>query len=218
MVESSPRIDLGCRIQIGGAEYRVIHIFDDGATLCKLNTGKLELTYWSLVELFDKIEKQEADVYHDKENVVEEERLSDSGRKDYLYKKEIMQRIVEAYGPDFILLQGRRPSPVIDEIVKEGFLSRITIRRLIVRHLQSGLKSYSLLDGRGLRYNRGTPTYSKRTGRAVATGTGVPLTEEVLKHFDEAIREYKRHNNKDAVETIGTAYLRMIDEHYSGIR
>ena len=212
------RMELGCMIQIGEVDYRVISLFEEGTILCKLNTGKLELSYWTLKKLFSLIEKGEAVIDHDTEHVVDEEQLSDRARKDFLYKKEIMQRIVEVYGPEFIQLQGRGPIPVIDEIVKENILSRSTIRRLIVRYLQSGLKDYSLVDRRAFRRSGEINAYKKRTGRAATTGTGIPLTEEVLRHFDEALQEYKSHNNKDAIETIEVAYLHMLDRHYSEVR
>lgn len=197
-------------ITIEQTQYRVIGYRADLFSLCEMNTKKLtifllysiDLVKW-VIEGTARVEKSNSS------NMV----LPDSEDENYLKKKALMQFIMQEYGPLYEKLCGKAPKTNLKKTMEDLGIQRDAAWRAIRRFLQSGLDMAAIVDGRSLRSGKRPPyKYSKKTGRPTmsALGKGVPLTDEIRAHFDEAIKDFLTGRAK----TKKDAYITMIEKHF----
>lgn len=195
--------------------YRIIYISEKVVVVCKMHTTKLVLLPLSIEEVVDQITDEKL-LYEAKTNcVLDINKLSEKMKQQYERNKEIMKRINDSYAPTYLTLATKDHKPQIQKIAADYEVSKLTVMRLYIRYLQSGMDESSLVDPRAF----GKNTYKeyeykeKRPGRKVEDGysSKVIVTDEIKKQFDEALEQYK----KNRFQTIESAYAWLCQKHYT---
>lgn len=206
---------LGVAFEMDDVKYRIIYIKNNSTILVKLDTNILFLTYYPLDEILYKIDNFSINILKDENFVIDFSKMSDKEKAEYEYKLNIINRINEEYGPEYIGLLGKQSKPLINQILQEekGKLCKATLWSWIRKYLQSGLNYNSLVDIRHHPFPKKKYEYTKKTGRPTKYGDkeGLPLTDEVLHHFADGLAELK----SGRYMTIEKAYNWMIRKYYS---
>ena len=199
-------------IMIKQTEYRVIGYKNGLFSLCEMNIQKLNILLYAANDLISWVQDGSAAIKRATfSNVV---LPNPELEEDFQKKKELLQVVIDEYGPMYIDLCGKAPKSALKkEMQKLNFL-KDTTWRTIRTFLQSGFDDSSLIDGRRLRTGERTPyEHIKKSGRPPKSiaGKGVPLTPEVKAHFDEAAKNLLsgRFTSKKA------AYSDMIRRYYT---
>lgn len=199
-----------------GTKYRVIAIMDEYTIICDMNISKFILINISTNIIIDMLKLGELETIEDCSIVFDVNSLSDNNKKRFYIKKEIMNEVVRVYGPTFKKLCGKEPKPELRSILKKHNFSNATFWRMCTVYFQSGMKDYSLLDSKAFGINKGKSyVYKAKPGMKPEyyANTGVILTPEIIKYFDEALNEYKSGRQK----TIESAYNKMNNLHFTRI-
>ena len=199
-----------------GTKYRVIAIMDEYTIICDMNISKFILINISTNIIIDMLKLGELETIEDCSIVFDVNSLSDNNKKRFYIKKEIMNEVVRVYGPTFKKLCGKEPKPELRSILKKHNFSNATFWRMCTAYFQSGMKDYSLLDSKAFGINKGKSyVYKAKPGMKPEyyANTGVILTPEIIKYFDEALNEYKSGRQK----TIESAYNKMNNLHFTRI-
>lgn len=199
-------------VTIDKTEYRVIGYKAGLFSLCEMNTKKLNILLYSANDLISWVQDGTAMIKMASSTNIVLPNLEI--KEDFQKKKELLQVVIDEYGPMYIDLCGKAPKEVLKkEMQKLNFL-KDTTWRTIRAFLQSGFDYSSLIDGRSLRTGERAPyEHIKKSGRPPKSiaGKGIPLTDEVKAHFEEAAKEFLsgRFTSKKA------AYSDMIRRHYT---
>ena len=192
---------VGMHLQIRNDHYRVIHIASGSVVLCKMYVNFLETCTVSTLFLQSEILNGDAEMIQESEEVFDKDCLKDEYRSDFEYRKDVISRLVNEYGPEFIELQEKTPKNLMDEIINENKLKRRTIQRILIRYIQSGFCESALADQRWL-----------RQGRTENNNKNSQINNKFSKYFDWAIEYYKTHKGKASFQK---AFLMMRYEFFS---
>lgn len=117
--------------------------------------------------------------------------LSKSKAVRFKNKVKLINDLTEKFGPTFLDIMSKDNRCILDNsLEKYGFRER-TCWNVIRKYLQSGLNVNALVDQRN-----GSPNierkYKAKVGKKPSNplGTGIIVTPEVKKHFDEALKNY----------------------------
>ena len=128
--------------------YRIIYVSVNDIVLCEMDTTKFVLVSLSYMQMVELLQEHSFAISEDKGIVFDENRLSESVKTKYIRNRDMMNEVIAAYGPTFLELSGKKPKKQLYEILEKYNYSSSTFWRLCVKFFQSGMKSYSLLDGR----------------------------------------------------------------------
>lgn len=200
---------LGASFELDNKKYRLIYASGNAGILCELDTTKLSLTYYSL----DELENKNIIVLPEENFIIDFDKMSEKELNEYNYRKSIIEQINKEYGPTYMGLLGKQKKQLINDIIDKEHISKSTLWLWIRKYLQSGMNDNSLVDVRYHATPRKFYHYNKKTGRPTKYNvqTGIPLTNEVLMHFDSALNQIKFGREM----TINKAYFWMIRKYYS---
>lgn len=204
---------LGCMLFIDGKYYRFIHATGCFAILCALNTSKLILTYYPLDKIHEMYEDNNNIVIKEEPYVVDYSKMSDKELEEFEKRKNVINKIRDYYGPSYMGLMGKDKKELLITLQEEMKISNVTLWTWIRKYIQSGLNYNSLVDGRYHYKPHKKYKYTKKTGRPTKykTASGLPLTDEVLKHFEEGLEVIKSGRYR----TIKYAYFTIMQKYYS---
>lgn len=178
--------------------YRIIYVSVNDIVLCEMDTTKFVLVSLSYMQMVELLQEHSFAISEDKGIVFDENRLSESVKTKYIRNRDMMNEVIAAYGPMFLELSGKKPKKQLYEILEKYNYSSSTFWRLCVKFFQSGMKSYSLLDGKTWSNVKGKEL--KRTAksgkRSEYVDSGIVVNDEVREHFEDAINNYKKGRNK----------------------
>lgn len=178
--------------------YRIIYVSVNDIVLCEMDTTKFVLVSLSYMQMVELLQEHSFAISEDKGIVFDENRLSESVKTKYIRNRDMMNEVIAAYGPTFLELSGKKPKKQLYEILEKYNYSSSTFWRLCVKFFQSGMKSYSLLDGKTWSNVKGKEL--KRTDksgkRSEYVDSGIVVNDEVREHFEDAINNYKKGRNK----------------------
>ena len=180
-------------------KYRVVAIVKDEITLCEMDITSFSLSIIDVKTLLSLISNGEIHIENDTAIIVDKEKLSVDNRKFFELKKKVMTEVVNAYGPSFIELNGKKPKRKIKEILKKYDFPKSTFWKTCTLFFQSGMQDYSLVDAKQFGLNAGKQyTHTKKAGRPTeySESSGVVLTDEVRTFFEEALKDYKSGRQK----------------------
>lgn len=194
--------------------YRVLCTQHEYVTLCKMDIDKLDIHISSFTQLIEQLQNEEIYKEAPDDAVYDYDLLTDKQKAAYHFKKDILDRVVNAYSLDFLSLMGKETKPVINEILSEGHIGKTALWDNIRKYLQSGFNIYTVINIRNHSYcGYGTYNYSKKPGRPSPHGLsmGIPYSSEVIEHFRTALNEFKKGRNM----TYEKAYRWMLTRYYS---
>ena len=195
--------------------YRVLFVNSEYAVLCTVNITKLDIRTYAVSQLINKLIDESIIKLPTENHVYDYDKLTEKQKKAYDRKKDIMDKISNAFGPDYLSLMSKEPKPVIAEILSEGHIGKTALWDNIRKYLQSGFNIYELINvhSSASHGGYGAYTYKKKPGRHSQDGLnlGIPLTDKVIMHFTEALNQYK----KGRYMTYEKAYLWMLNKYYS---
>ena len=198
-------------------KYRVIALLNDYLVLCRLDTTKFDLVDISKPALIDMLLKEEIIVESASGNsrVFDIDKLSEVQKEKFLLKKSVMQEVLRAYAPDYSGLRGKKPKKELYEILKNHDITKITFWRMCLSYFQNAFDDLSLLDERHFGNGTGKEySHTAKNGRKGEYGAvGIPLTSDVIEHFEEALKAYKTGRHK----SIKSCYDYMNNLYYSKI-
>lgn len=178
--------------------YRIIYVSVNDIVLCEMDTTKFVLVSLSYMQMVELLQEHSFAISEDKGIVFDENRLSESVKTKYIRNRDMMNEVIAAYGPTFLELSGKKPKKQLYEILEKYNYSSSTFWRLCVKFFQSGMKSYSLLDGKTWSNVKGKEL--KRTAksgkRSEYVDSGIVVNDEVREHFEDALNNYKKGRNK----------------------
>lgn len=208
---------VGKIVSNGIGKYRVLHFTNDAFVLCETEISSINVFLYSAKLLFCQIETDEISIVPEESTIIVDiDSLTENEKAKFFFKKEIVDKIVDEYGPLFLDLANKKPKPLIKELVDRYQLEPSTIWRYIRCYLQSGLAPSSLLDNRTFRSKNAFKeqyVYQKKTGRPATGGiqTGILLNHTNYDQFNEAIDQLKKGNMK----SLKAAYRWLIVRNYS---
>ena len=100
-------------------------------------------------------------------------------------------------------------------------MARCSFWRICTQYFQSGLQDYSLVDSRYFGVNTGkTYNYETKTGRPpeYSIASGVIITDEIIKYFEEALRDYKSGRHKSIKDAFDKMLCKNSAERFSNIK
>lgn len=178
--------------------YRIIYVSVNDIVLCEMDITKFVLVSLSYMQMVELLQEHSFAISEDKGIVFDENRLSESVKTKYIRNRDMMNEVIAAYGPTFLELSGKKPKKQLYEIFEKYNYSSSTFWRLCVKFFQSGMKSYSLLDGKTWSNVKGKEL--KRTAksgkRSEYVDSGIVVNDEVREHFEDALNNYKKGRNK----------------------
>lgn len=195
-------------------QYRVVAVVKDEITLCEMNVSYFALSIVQQSTLFSLIMAGEVLLKDGQNIVINKDELSNDARKKFEIKKQMMLDVLNAYGPTFIELNGKKPKRKIKEILNKYNYQKSTFWRTCINYFQSGFQDYSLVDGKQFGNTTGKSLqYSKKTGRPSEyfDKTGVIVDEQILSFFEEALKDYK----SGRIKTVCSAFDKMNLLHFT---
>lgn len=199
----------GTLVKMNGVYLRIINKSPNKITVCRTDVEHFAIYYISHKQVLDASLNQSFEIINETEWVVDESILNDKELEEFYKKKEIVRRISEVYGPDYIELERTTRKKEIDELAAETGFSRRTITRTILHYLQSGFKEYSLVNKCKYRIKakQADKVYSTKTGRGVNNDDSFQLTEETLKQFQDCLIRYQKKKGSLTIRQIYEGYL-----------
>lgn len=202
-------------LEINNKQYRVLGFKGELISLCEINKEQLNVLLFMQNDLLDKLESFEIrKIDLDKYKVFDISALSDYTRNNFLKRKEIVNKVVEIYGPTYEAFSHKTFKPELQKIFEEHKdFTENTIRRYIRMYLQSGFDDSSLIDKRCQIKGKRKTSEMVKYGRKSDSGidTGIPINSDVKTHFDEAIKECM----SGRVTTKKSAFNLMLSKHYT---
>ena len=191
-------------------KFRIIYISDD-VVLCQTETSKLNIITINLNKLVESLENDCFSLIVDTDNtLVNVDSLSEIARKDFEFKKQLVNEISDKYGPKFVSLVGKQSKPELTKIQEKYHITKSSLWRLIRHYLQSGARMSSLLkhQRKNIKY-----IYSFKTGNPGKFGisAGCIISEYDINAFSDALDYYKSGRAK----SYKAAYDYMNNSFYS---
>lgn len=193
--------------------YRVIAITSESIVLCEMDISTFELIEEDKDELLDMLLDEQVVIETEETIVFDIDDLSQSIREKFEIRRSMMQEVVWLYEPSFMGLTGRKARPELKELMKKYSVPRNTFWRVCIQFFQSGMKEVSLVDKMAFGVNKGKDyQFKEKPGKKPQhiENAGVVLTEEVLSHFEEALKEYKSGRHK----SVRKVFARMNYKYY----
>ena len=197
-------------------QYRIVSIYGEFIVLCKLGISRFELIELSKKAFFEMLYSDKIEITADQEDqVYDVELLSDTAKERFYKKRDAFREILDIYGPGYMKLCGRSSKNELYNILDKYNYSIKTFWRDCLKYFQSGLKERVLLDSKLFGLNKGKEyTHTAKTGKKGEYGAvGIPLTSDVIEHFEEALKAYKTGRHK----SIKSCYDYMNNLYYSKI-
>ena len=199
--------------------YRLIYLHNQMVVMCEMDIDKMSLQEYTLSIILDLVSQGRLVVETEDSIVFNADALSETLKEKFEKKRQMMNRVSKEYGPTYLGLMGKKPKPLVKELIKEYNLSLPAFWATCAKYLQSGMQDYSLVDQKAFGINKGKQyDYTTRTGRAAESdSSGVVLTDEIRGYFDEAIADYKKGRQKtfqncfDYMNTRHFMEVKMID-------
>lgn len=195
-------------------KYRVVAIVNDIIIFCEMDINKFVLIEHSLQVVTELIFSGELIVEEENVPIFDETTLSENVRERFCTKRQMMNAVLEAYGPTYLGLSGKKPKLVLREILAKYSMPTTTFWRTCIDYFQSGMSDYSLVDAKAFGVNKGKAyAYTAKPGKKPEyfESTGVILTDEILGYFEEALKEYKDGRQK----TVNSVYDKMNLRHFT---
>lgn len=193
-----------------GEEYRIIYLSSDMAVICFINTSKLILEYRSTVLLLQMLGNGMLSEIQDQEYIIDINLLEETKRNLFLQNKEMMNKVVELYGPTYMELKGKGSKPDIEKLIDVYNISKPIFWKRVRKYLQSGMNDKSLLDQRYFNEGKGL-SYTKKPGRKNKNSKVGKLLEDVeFINFKKYTELYLRNKSM----TIESAYIQLIADCY----
>ena len=196
---------IGMSIKIFGKKYRCLNVTPVYLTLCEMECTRLNIFYPSLNSIQRYLVSGDAEKILENPIILDTRDISEEFRDELEYRRDVINRIVNEYGPDFFDLNGKSPKPLLNEILNEKRISRKPLHRLLLRYLQSGMSDYALVDKRWTRY-------IIKPVQNGANTENVPQKSKMQIHFDWGINYLKEKKGK---ASIYDGYLKLSWEFYS---
>ena len=195
-------------------DYRVLNVSTEGTSIINLNRDTvIDITICGNKELRDLMLSGDVEVVEEPENnkVIDVNILPEHAVPKYLRNKLIIDTINASFAPNYLGLTHKR-KPIFNEVVKRAGLSPLSVRKIIIRYLQSGCKEIGLLHRERPDILKNRSTNFKR-GRVSENPdrNGKNLTDEDREIMDEYMKKYLA--NKLITEK--KCYDDMINEHYT---
>ena len=194
--------------------YRVLNVSSEGVTLINMdNPNRIDISLCGGRELRNLILSGEVEIVEEPEEstIINEEFLSEHVRRNYLRNKLIIDAVNAKYAPDYLGLIRKR-KPVVKEIMERSNLSPRSVRKIIIRYLQSGCKEIGLLR-RERTDNLKDRTTAHKRGRVsdIPERNGKNLTDADRNNLSEYAKKYLAN----PLITKKKCYDDMINEKYS---
>lgn len=196
-----------------GKQYRVVAVINNDITLCEMNTTKFLLSLMNKQTLFALVATGELVIKVEPPIVFNKDDLPEGFQKKFTIRQQIMNEVLKEYGPSYIELNGKKRGRTVKDIMSKYNLARCSFWRICTQYFQSGLQDYSLVDSRYFGANTGkTYNYETKTGRPpeYSIASGIIITDEIIKHFEEALKDYRsgRHKSiKDAFDKMNLLHF-----------
>ena len=192
----------GMCLEIQGKKYRCLNVTPSYLILCEMDCTRLNLTFISPTSAQRYLLNGTGQIIQDFIPVLDIMSIKEKFQNEFYYRRDVMTRIVNHYGPDFLDLNGKKPKPFLEEILSTEKITRKLLHKLLIRYLQSGMADYALVDKRWVRYfNRNNDKDEKPKPKS-----------DMHIHFDWGIDYIKSKKGKASVMD---AYLKMSWEFYS---
>ena len=174
-------------------QYRILCINSkEVITVVEINTKKLNIMYMSLNDINQNLYNDYELYEDDNSKYVDIKKLNQTEAEYYIRKKAFVDKVMSVYGPSYIGLIGKTKKQDFIDAYKSQNIPKTTAWRIITKFLQNGLNYYSLLNDKSSRKNS---NYIKKPGKVGIKHNGIPLTDEVIRQFDEMLAEYKKNRN-----------------------
>ncbi len=193
--------------------YRFITLCHDSMILCEMDTSKFNLLQQSYQNVLGLLYNGTLTVVKDEPIIFEPECLPDKMKEDYWNKQKMMNEVLDAYGPDYLALCGRKQKPELEAILEKYSMSKRVFWHICTRYFQSGMQVYTLADSRAYGHNKGMEyAQKKKSGRRpdYFTQIGIPIEDKAKQYMDEALDYYL----KGRVRTLYDAFTYMNSLHY----
>lgn len=174
--------------------YRVIYISMKLIVLCEMYVTRLVLKDYGYDVILDLLEQKDFSIEEDEGRVFDADKLSVSVREKYERSRAAMNEITAYYGPTFLELSGRKTKEKANEIMQKYGIQKKAFWKMCREYLQSGMKLYSLVDGKAFAVKREKErVYRKKPGKKseYIESIGVVVDDKIKEIFDWAIKEYK---------------------------
>lgn len=231
--ETESRFDTSTKqVQAGGVlmdmrterVWRVLEIKMPTCTLFEI-TNKAKISFYVdlVLELHLALKKGDLVVLREEKRVFDLRSLSPKECEELAEKKKVIEDIEDALKGNWQALAKHGVlKSVIQDACKNSRLSFSTIKRTLVRYLESGCREIALLSVRSKAYDkpkRNNYNYTRRTGRPGDSRSikGIPLGEKEYKILEECRAFWLRHpatTIKDVHDLmIGTYYMYTTDSN-----
>ena len=194
--------------------YRVIYISMKLIVLCEMYVTRLVLKDYGYDVILDLLEQKDFSIEEDEGRVFDADKLSVSVREKYERSRAAMNEITAYYGPTFLELSGRKTKEKANEIMQKYGIQKKAFWKMCREYLQSGMKLYSLVDGKAFAVKREKErVYRKKPGKKseYIESIGVVVDDKIKEIFDWAIKEYKSGRWK----TVQNVYDAMNRKYFS---
>lgn len=194
-------ISIGCIIENTdtNTRYRLIGLNDKDAVMCQMDITKLVFVVISAMQMLELIGNGVIKVQNDNDVIFNINKLSGKVREQFELKRNIMNEVNSLFGPYYTGLMSKKAKPELKDILLKYNYSKASFWRMALKYYQSGMKDYSLVDGKAFGANKGKQyNITTKTGRPTVYGreSGIVITDEIEKYFSEALADYKKGRQK----------------------
>lgn len=194
-------ISIGCIIENTdtNTRYRLIGLNDKDAVMCQMDITKLVFVVISAMQMLELIGNGVIKVQNDDDVIFNINKLSGKAREQFELKRNIMNEVNNLFGPYYTGLMSKKAKPELKDILLKYNYSKASFWRMALKYYQSGMKDYSLVDGKVFGANKGKQyNITTKTGRPTVYGrkSGIIITDEIEKYFSEALADYKKGRQK----------------------
>lgn len=194
-------ISIGCIIENTdtNTRYRLIGLNDKDAVMCQMDITKLVFVVISAMQMLELIGNGVIKVQNDDDVIFNINKLSGKAREQFELKRNIMNEVNNLFGPYYAGLMSKKAKPELKDILLKYNYSKASFWRMALKYYQSGMKDYSLVDGKVFGANKGKQyNITTKTGRPTVYGrkSGIIITDEIEKYFSEALADYKKGRQK----------------------
>lgn len=199
-----------------GVRFRVIGRVQDIFSVICIDSKKLLITTHDASAILELLHNNTIQVQSGKDEerrVFDVSSLPEFAKNGYKRNMEFVQRIVNAYGPLFTGLMGKKAKHEFIEAYTVAGIKNSRAWLIINQYLKSGFDPASLIDQRMFRNIKTAYKYKKKPGHPTyqPLGKGVIINEETQAHLEEARQNYL----SGRAQTMKSAYEEMIRRHYT---
>lgn len=150
-------ISIGCIIENTdtNTRYRLIGLNDKDAVMCQMDITKLVFVVISAMQMLELIGNGVIKVQNDDDVIFNINKLSGKAREQFELKRNIMNEVNNLFGPYYTGLMSKKAKPELKDILLKYNYSKASFWRMALKYYQSGMKDYSLVDGKVFGANKG---------------------------------------------------------------